>query len=480
MIKNSSLPKIYIDALALVPQRKSGIGNVLEQTLTHLLKLPQVKERNVYLVVPLWKAKYLQRFVQPGVKIKTIYLPARALAVLLRLNILPPLDLFLGRGVYLFPNYRNWPLWSSRSITYIYDLGYLRFPSTVQPKNRAYLERHVKRWVARTDKIVTISQQVKDELEIYLHVAYNKISVIYCGVDGKLFYRRRAEEIAIVKERYSIPFKDYLLFVGNIEPRKNLIALLDAYLQLPLRQQQKYGLVLIGGGGWLNEEFHQRLASAQVDGKDVLKVEKYVESKDLPALYSGASALLLPSVYEGFGIPPLEAMACGTPAIVSDVPAIREVVQDAGYYFDPNRTDTITRAIIHALKDEGRTDLIRLGEERARQLNWDMAAADLEQVITDELSFGNAMLLPLRTAITTYRRIDLLVRSFLGEKVLAPYRPSLTSDKSALRAEIYVDFLGEQPSRAQTTGLKIYQYSKHVVASGLKYGYHALKGRGRA
>src|SRR4030081_2051898 len=131
---------IYIDALALVPAHKSGVGLTLQQTLMSLLKNAAIADGyTIYLVVPLGKAKYLSNYVGPNVKIKTICLPAPVLEVFLRFKLFPPADWLLGTGTYIFPNYRNWPLWRSRSLTYLYDVGFVRFPEMVQPKNQKYL-----------------------------------------------------------------------------------------------------------------------------------------------------------------------------------------------------------------------------------------------------------------------------------------------------------------------------------------------------
>lgn len=155
--------RLYIDALALVPDRKSGVGQTLEQTLENLSLIPEfTTEWTAYLVVPLGKAKYLKKYEKTNISIKTICLPARILDVLLRFGVLPPLDIFIGKGVYLFPNYRNWPLWRSRSMTYVYDIGFVLFPETIQPKNRSYLATNIKKWISRTDTVITITNQVKN------------------------------------------------------------------------------------------------------------------------------------------------------------------------------------------------------------------------------------------------------------------------------------------------------------------------------
>jgi glycosyltransferase involved in cell wall biosynthesis len=468
---------IYIDALALVPEKKSGIGYSLEQTLLNLVKQNQgQKKYQIYLVVPLGKAKYLKRYTQQYVKTKTILLPARLLELLLRTRLFPPADWLLGTGTYLFPNYRNWPMWHSRSITYIYDVGFIKFPETVQPKNQKYLKRYINRWVTRTDRIITITKQVQNEIEKELNQPYNKISVVYCGVDPLVFHRRSADEVAATKEKYGIDLKDYFLFVGNIEPRKNLVRLLDAYEKLPLAIQEKYGLLIIGGDGWLSDEFNLRLKHMQQINKKVLRVGAYVNTEDLPDLYSGATALIHPAIYEGFGITNLEAMACGTPVVASDTPAIREIVQESVFYFDPIDTRSLKDAIIRVINDSKTRDMhVRDGKKRTEELTWRQSAAALYETIEDEFKRGSHKRPIISRLKSLYLLFDIETRKMLGDKAFSPYIPKQAATINELRINIYRDFLKEQPSYIQEILLKTYLLIKHSLAQVLKSAYRSLR-----
>lgn len=473
MLRTNQLPRtIYIDALSLVPAKKSGVGLTLRQTLESLANKQEIADLyTIYLVVPLGKAKYLAEYVQPNVKIKTIYLPARGMELLLRLKLFPPVDWLLGAGVYIFPNYRNWPLWRSRSATYIYDVGFVRFPETVQPKNQRYLQRYINRWIARADKIIAITQQVKEEIEIYLHVPATQVEVVNCGVDEKTFYQRSSQEIDEVKRKYQIPYDKYLLFVGNIEPRKNLPMLLAAYRKLPKNIRETYGLVIVGGDGWLNEAFYSDLTEAQSEQLKIFKVDEYVEDQDLPALYSGASALVHPALYEGFGMTPLEAAACNVPVVVSDIPAIREVILDGGYYCDPHNADSVAMAVRQAL-DELDTPKqkaqLHQALARANELSWDNSAKQLADVIELQYLVGPERHPLLRRAKLLYKAVDYRVRTMLGEKALQPYRPAPAESRQDLQRQLLADFAAEQPSSLQEIALKIYLSAKHVAATVVK------------
>jgi glycosyltransferase involved in cell wall biosynthesis len=468
---------IYVDALALVPGKKSGVGTTLEQTLLSLIKLDELKDWQIFLVLPLGKGRHLKgNPILSRAQIKTIWLPARAIELLMRTRLLPPVDCFLGRGIYVFPNYRNWPVWRSRSLTYVYDTSFIKYPQTVQLKNQKYLNRYINLWTGRADKIITISEQVKSEIERTLGVHYAKIDVVPCGVDSSVFFKRNIKEVDDAKKRYGITYEKYLLYVGNIEPRKNLDALLDAYAQLPNDLQQEYGLVVVGGGGWLNETFFAKLEAMQAKGLKVMKVEKFVENHDLPAIYSGAKLLVHPAIYEGFGITPLEAMACETAVAVSDLPVIKEVAGEAGVYFNPNYSPSISEAIVTALQDGPKAGKrVKDGLIQATELSWERTAATLYQTVESEFGHGPHSHPLLNRIASLYRRADRLVMTLLGGKDLPPYKPLPASGITELRLNIYDDFLKEQPSWAQSNGLKLYLMLRHVSASAARTIFFQIK-----
>lgn len=330
-------------------------------------------------------------------------------------------------------------------------------------------------WIRRTDRAVTISQQVKFEIEKYLNLGEGRIAVVPCGVDQTIFYKREAKEIETVKAHYRIPFSKYFLYVGNIEPRKNLIKLLDAYNNLSSSIQEEYGLVFVGGDGWQNEAFYKKLKELQQANKKVMKVTDYVVSADLPAIYSGATMLVHPAIYEGFGITPLEALACGTAVAVADLPAIRETVQDAGSYFDPHITKSIVDAINTVLnqKDLVATNL-KLGLELASEFSWNRSAGELFKVISYEQTQGAHKHPVLARLLNMYKMFDRNLLQLLGEKPLPPYKPPTSKDAEQLRENIYVDFINEQPTRGQIFFKKIYLGTKHRVFVVLRSVYHAL------
>jgi glycosyltransferase involved in cell wall biosynthesis len=380
-MRSQKTQKLFIDALPLAQGRMSGIGHLV-------LELTKVLTRNdnleIILVVPLGKRKAVLRHGIKNLSVKTFPLPARVMSVLMRLRLLPPVDIVLGRGVYLFPNYRNWPLLFSKSLTYFHDVAFMLHPETVSPKNLKYLRRSAQLWLKRTDTVLTLTDSSKQEIVGTLGTSADKIRVIPCGVDMAAFYPREKKEISTVKERYNINSERYILCVGNLEPRKNIDRLLEAYRQLSDDIRSEYALVLIGGGGWLNDHTLQLIEEMSNERLNIIHPDKYVEDKDMPAIYSGATLVAHPAIHEGFGIPILEAMACGIPVAASNIPSIIEVVDKSCLYFDPYSVESIESALHKGLSDKTvRQELIGKGKKRAAQFSWDNAALRLQNVIQE-------------------------------------------------------------------------------------------------
>jgi glycosyltransferase involved in cell wall biosynthesis len=379
--------KVYLDALSLAPERMSGIGHL---TLNLVVGMAASKDFNdkyeLQLVLPYNKIDAVKTKLR-GAKVsyKRVWLPARALEILNRLGILLPVDLFLGKGFYVFPNFKNWPLTKrSVSFTYIHDVGYMKYPEFVQPKNLAYLRKYMPIWLKRTDYILTISRFSKDEIVSRCGVKSSRIDVVYPGVDAEAFSRRSTYEVEQVKSKYGLIGEDYFLFVGNIEPRKNLERLVDAFNKMPADMKKRYSLVLVGGDGWSNANIYQAIRSAKEGGARIIVPEQYVGDDDLPALYSGAIALIYPPLYEGFGIPLVEAMSCGTPVLAADSGPLPEVTGSAAKLFDPLDIDSIKDAMVYVMKDsQARERGVALGLARAKELSVNNEVLSLISVLDE-------------------------------------------------------------------------------------------------
>ena len=278
-------------------------------------------------------------------------LPLRLYMKLQSYGLAPAFDLFKSSvDLTIFPNFATWPtLKSKRVATVIHDLTYFYFPEVVEEKNLAHLRRVVPRSIKKADFIITVSESVKAELVKEFNLNQNRCIVTPIPPDEAFFKEVPDAQIQSVKEKYAInPNKKYIYFIGNLEPRKNLKTLIEAYQLLPQEIKNQYSLVLAGGKGWKTEETEQALQKAIEAGEDI-KHLGFIAQEDSPALYQGAALFVMPSLYEGFGMPILEAMASGTPVVASDIPVLREVGGESASYADPLSPDSFKNAIIKIL-----------------------------------------------------------------------------------------------------------------------------------
>ena len=370
----TSRNRILIDASAIISRHKSGVAKTVEALASEFSGLKSPFE--IVLFAPFDKVKMLEK--QFDLPIKKIPIPDYFYRGLRKFDILPPLDLLLGKGVYIFPNYWNSRLLFSKSLTIIYDLSFLLFAVFVEPKNKAYLSRNIRRWASRTTRVVTISEYLAEQITETLAVPRNDIRVIYPGVNRSLYIRKEPAVAERTLERFGLN-KPYILTVGNIEPRKNLGTLIQAYLNSDISIRNKYTLVLVANGGWNNETLMSTVNKAVSDGYDV-RILSSVLDDQLVALYSSAAVYMQLSYYEGFGLTPLEAMACGATVLLSDIPVFREVFGDSAEYVDPNDANAVQQAMSGVLKGDANT----IGNAKRMHLfdkyDWRTSAHDLLDV----------------------------------------------------------------------------------------------------
>jgi len=268
----------------------------------------------------------------------------------------------------------------------VHDLIFLLFPEYHLPLNRWFLNRFMPLFIRRADAIIAISQCTKDDLIRHYGVPSEKVTVIYEGVDSRFHPVTDPDVLGRVRARYGLP-EHYILYVGTIEPRKNLTALLEAFVALrkqasnrqPATSNQRleagsWKLVIAGKRGWLYEGFFRRLRELGLEGEVILL--GFVPDEDLPALYSAAELFVFPSLYEGFGLPVLEAMACGTPVIASNASSLPEVVGEAGILIDPHDVGGLVKAMGRVLMDGGkRREMREKGLQQAARFSWERTAA---------------------------------------------------------------------------------------------------------
>ena len=285
-----------------------------------------------------------------------------------------------------WPNYLFLPGVNGKQIVTICDLTFLMFPDQ-HPWFRAKgLAWAVRRSVAEADAVMVISECTKRDAMKYLSVPESKIRLTYCGTSSR-FQPISSEQRSSVLKKYELPTDGYLLNVGNIEPRKNLVRLVEAYALLKKRTTCQFPLVLAGGAGWKNSEVYKRIEDMAM--ADAIRLIGYVPDEDLPAVMSGATLFLYPSLYEGFGLPPLEAMACGTPVVASNTSSLPEVVGDAALTVDPYDVEGLAKAMEQLLNDEElRNEMRTRGLARAKLFSWERTARETLKVYEEVYAKG--------------------------------------------------------------------------------------------
>lgn len=275
---------------------------------------------------------------------------------------LAPLDLDLLHSPDFVPPLR----WRGLSVITVMDLAFLRFPHLLTEESRRYYGQ-VGQAVRRADAILAISEHTRKDLVDLLDAPEDKITVTHLAADDSFTPVTDASRLAAVRSTYSLD-RPFLLFVGTVEPRKDLPTLLRAFGRL-LAALPELLLAIAGRPGWLSEQVYET-ASALGLG-DSARFLGGVPAQDLPALYSAATAFVLPSLYEGFGMPVLEAMACGTPVVCSNAGSLPEVAGDAALLFPPGDDEALARALDSILSDSAlRTELARRGAVQAKRFSW--------------------------------------------------------------------------------------------------------------
>ncbi|MGH2487484.1 MAG: glycosyltransferase family 4 protein [Ktedonobacterales bacterium] len=310
----------------------------------------------------------------PNMRSRVVGVGNRAATILWqRLNLPIPAELVLGRADVLHgPDYILPPALRVPRVVTIHDLAFLTNPECAVPALAEYLTHVVPRSLRRADRIIADSQRTADDLVERLNVPREKIRVIHLGMDSVFTNARDAEAERELRERLRLT-QPFILAVGTIEPRKNYRNLVAAFAQATREPDGPPLLVIAGRKGWLYEGVF-----AAVDDFDVrerVRFLDFIADGDLPTLYRAATALAMPSIYEGFGIPLVEAMACGTPVICSDAGPLPEVAGDAALIVPVSDLDALAVALYRVATDgELRRSLTARGLVRARNFSWTDAA----------------------------------------------------------------------------------------------------------
>ncbi len=312
----------------------------------------------------------------PNFTWRTTRLSTRNLARLWhRLRIPLPIEYFTGdAGLFHATDFVLPPLRrGTRSLLTVHDLSFMRTPEATPPRLKAYLERVVPRSVARADHILADSRATKQDIIAFYQTPADKITVLYSGVSDHF---RPTPLTNTIRARYDLPHAPYIIAVGSVHPRKNYARLVHALAASGL---EGVHLVITGGRGQPDAPVYGAVAECSMT--DRVHFAGYVDDADLPALYTGALALAYPSLYEGFGIPILEAFACGTPVIAANRSSLPEVTGEAGILFDPLDVEAMASALCRIVEDEAlRETLRKRGFGQLERFSWQKAAQKLAAI----------------------------------------------------------------------------------------------------
>ena len=363
------MKKIVIDARMI---KSSGIGTYLQYMIPNL--------REDFSLILLGNKNEIYRFGwAKDLKVIDFNSPIYSLSEQFVLPfIVPACDIFLS------PHYNIpvMPVKAKTRVVIIHDVYHLAFYGRLTGPQKLYAKVMINLAAKMSDRIITVSNFSKSEILKYINVHESKINVVYCGINRDEFPDTLNGNYSSIKEKYNLP-ENFFLFVSNIKPHKNLYNLLLAFKEV-LAKHAKYKLVVVGE--------YKKLITADkdvfklLDNEEVLRKNTvftgYVLKDDLPGLYRSASALIFPSFYEGFGLPPIEAMICGCPVIASNAASIPEACGDAALYFKPGSVNDITEKLNLFISDPAlKGELINKGMNNIKRFSRDVFSENIKNVL---------------------------------------------------------------------------------------------------
>jgi glycosyltransferase involved in cell wall biosynthesis len=262
-----------------------------------------------------------------------------------------------------------------KTVLTVHDLGSEYLPQTHQIKQRLYLKLMTHYQLRSATHLIAVSKATKNDIILKVGIKADKISVVYEGFNPSLQVDTKVDIESYLKKAFDIDIFDYFLFVGTIQPRKNLERLIKAYAQYlhsPTSSKKIKKLILAGSKGWLSDEIYALPKSLGIEAN--ITFLGYVTDADLAYLYHGAAAFTFPSLFEGFGLPILEAFACKCPVLTSNTSSMPEVAGDAAILVDPLSVDAIVRGLEQVTDSQKRQQLIQLGSIQVTKFSWQSTA----------------------------------------------------------------------------------------------------------
>jgi glycosyltransferase involved in cell wall biosynthesis len=364
--------KIAIDYTAAARQR-AGIGRYTRSLVGALARHDTVNRYRLY--VPR-DARYLEpRALPENFSLATAPLNERYMVAMWQRARIPlPVELVTGAcDVFYSPDFVLPPTRARRKILTVHDLSFKRVPETAVPNLKWYLEGAVPRAVRRADLILADSNATRGDLIELFDASPDRVRTLYSGYDALFRPVTDVQELERVRSAYRLE-KPFILNVGTIEPRKNLARLIEAFSRLPHKRELE--LVIAGGRGWMYDAIYD--APQKFGVSAAVRFLDFVPDADLPALYAQAELVAYPSLYEGFGLPVLEAMACGAAVVTSNNSSLPEVAGDAALMVDARDTEAIAWAMQRFIHDRTwRAIMQKKGLNQATKFSWDKSAQEL-------------------------------------------------------------------------------------------------------
>ena len=354
--------------------RRAGIHHYIAQVLRHLPS----DARLTYVIF----SDYNGQWTRPDIlKVAPPWNTEGRLKRILWEQLVWPLDAQKHRLDLLHSMAFVTPVWQPCPTTLtVYDLSFVHFPERFPVWQQRYLHSQTRRSCRNARRVVTISESGRRDVHHHFGVPLERIDVVQPGVDER-FRPYSSQEVAEFRERQQLP-EQFILHVGTLQPRKNIPTLIDALARL---DRPHLPLVLVGGKGWQYAQIFERIAALGLHKQ--VRLTGYVPDEELPLWYNAAAALVFPSVYEGFGLPIVQAMACGTPVIAADTSSIPEAAGDAALLFAPHDVDGLVNHLLTVLDNEEQADTMReKGVVHASQFTWTRAGAMMAQSFVSALS----------------------------------------------------------------------------------------------
>ncbi len=369
--------KIAVSADSLSNQL-TGIGKYTLELFNHLKKLPELEEIYLYKHGKMQtkpdnflhaKRPQFLNSLDPLTKkiLRYVYHRVNGYVINYQLRKLE-IDIYHATNFIINDYYGK----SSGTVATIHDFSVIHHPEHHPADRVKFMVKNLPHTIEKASHLITVSKFVKDELIKIFGINENRVTAIYNGVSS-LYVPKNEMEINSSLNKYHLNYRQYLLAVSTLEPRKNFINLFHAYDKLSGKMQERFPLVLIGSSGWNDEEIQKKIAAYQ--SKNLIKYLGYLPEADLRDLFAGARGFVYPSLYEGFGLPIIEAMACGTPTLTSNCSSMPEVAGDIAILVDPNDVTSIYHGIVKLLEDDVFCEnAAQEGVKHAAKFTWENCA----------------------------------------------------------------------------------------------------------